>query len=417
MQTTDSVVAKNRQKYLGEKGLVVFIAFLVAFIPLSTDLYLPALPSMSEYFHAPVNLINLTLILFFVFYSAGTLLWGPLSDKYGRKPILLVGLILYTIASLSCACAGDVYQLITFRVLQAIGGSAAGAVAMAIVKDVYDGRKREVILALVQSMVVIAPIIAPVLGAFLLSFTSWRSAFWSLTGAGLLALVGCIALEETIVKRYNGTIMQTMGRLGVVLRNPGFTSLLILFSLTSIPFMAFIASSSYIYINRFGLNEQVFSCYFALNALCSLLGPILYIQLSRRFNRGSIIISCFAVTAISGLLVCSLGSINPWAFAVSLLPATIAASGIRPPGTLLMLEQQQEDTGSASSLMGSFGIFMGSIGMLLISFEWSNIIFALGILNLITGLICGAGWLLISQKPFIKQVPNIIATAPASEDR
>jgi DHA1 family bicyclomycin/chloramphenicol resistance-like MFS transporter len=419
MQKTETAIAavKRRQKHLGEKGLIVFIAFLCAFIPLSTDLYLPSLPGMAEYFNAPANIINLTLILFFVFFSTGTLLWGPLSDKYGRKPVLLSGLIIYTVSSLLCAYAGDVYQLITFRVFQAIGASAAGAVAMAIVKDVYDGRKRETVLALVQSMVVIAPVIAPVLGAFLLNFTSWRGVFWALAGAGFIALLGCAALEETIGKRYTGTILQTMGRLGVVLKNPGFTSLLIVFSLTSMPFMAYIAASSYIYMNGFGLGEQVYSYFFALNALCSLLGPLLYIHLSRRFKRGSIIIISFATMALSGLLVCSLGDLNPWAFTVSLLPATIAINSIRPPGTHLMLEQQQEDIGSASSLMGCFGFFMGSIGMLLISFEWSNIILALGLLNLITALICGAAWLVISKKPFIKEVPDIIKTAAAGGGR
>ncbi|OLN29815.1 Membrane transport protein [Desulfosporosinus metallidurans] len=90
---------RKPQRYLGEKGLIVLIAFLSAFIPLSTDLYLPALPRMAENFKAAPSLINLTLILFFLFYAAGTLVWGPLSDKYGRKRILVIGLVLYTVAS------------------------------------------------------------------------------------------------------------------------------------------------------------------------------------------------------------------------------------------------------------------------------------------------------------------------------
>lgn len=189
MQAADTATAKSgrKQKYLGEKGMIVFIAFLSAFIPLSTDLYLPALPGMAEYFNAPVNMVNLTLILFFVFFSIGTLIWGPLSDKYGRKPVLMAGLIIYTIASVLCAYAGDIDQLITFRVFQAAGGSAAGAVAMAMVKDVYDGRKREVVLSVVHSMVVLAPAVAPVVGAFLLSFTSWRGSFWFLAGIVLVS--------------------------------------------------------------------------------------------------------------------------------------------------------------------------------------------------------------------------------------
>ena len=146
-------------------------------MPLSTDLYLPALPTMTIYFHVPEYQINLTLILFFIFFSLATLIWGPLSDKYGRRPILLIGLTGYTIASILCADSSSVYQLILFRVMQAIGGGAASAVAMAIVKDVYQGRKRESILALVQSMIVISPALAPVVGALLLNFTSWRGVF------------------------------------------------------------------------------------------------------------------------------------------------------------------------------------------------------------------------------------------------
>jgi len=153
-----------RQKYLGEKGLIGFIAFLSAFVPLSTDLYLPALPGMAKYFGVTSDLANLTLILFFVFFAAGALFWGPLSDKYGRRPILLIGLSIYSLAGFLCAGSGDIYHLILFRILQAVGGSGAFAVATAIIKDVYDAKNRELILALVQSMVLISPMTAPVLG-------------------------------------------------------------------------------------------------------------------------------------------------------------------------------------------------------------------------------------------------------------
>lgn len=409
MQSTGTAaeVINKRQKYLGKKGLIALIAFLSAFIPLSTDLYLPALPGMAEYFKAPVSLVNLTLILFFIFFSAGMLLWGPLSDKYGRKPVLLTGLIIYILASLSSACAVNVVQLITFRVFQAIGGGAASSVAMAMVKDTYDGKKRESILALVQSMTMICPITAPVLGAVLLEFISWRGIFWTLTGAGLLALAGAIALEETIGKRYTGTLGQTIGRLGVVLKNPGFTSLLCVFALAGIPTFAYLASSSYIYIDGFGLSEQAYSYFFALNAVFLLFSPMLYLILSRRFNRSAIIITCFAVVAISGALIGSLGNLSPWLFAVTLIPSTVATNCVRPPGTNLMLEQQQEDIGSASALMSCISLLMGSAGMLLVSYGWSNIILALGIINLMVGLVCSVLWLLVSKSSFIKEVPQL----------
>jgi DHA1 family bicyclomycin/chloramphenicol resistance-like MFS transporter len=396
----------RRQKYLGEMGLIALITFLSAFVPLSTDLYLPALPGMALYFNVSADLANLTLILFFVFFSAGTLLWGPLSDKYGRKPVLLIGLSIYTTASLACAGSWDIYHLIAFRILQAIGGSGAFAVATAMIKDVYDSRSREPILAFVQSMVLISPVVAPVLGALLLKFMSWRGVFWTLALIGMLALAGGIALQETIDKRYTGSMLQALGRLSTTARNPGFSSLLALFSLPSVSSMAFIASSSYIYINGFGLSEQVYSYYFAINAIGMIFGPMLYMRVSRKYNRRSIIIACFAAISASGLLVSIFGGFQPWMLAIVLLPATICASCVRTPGANLMLEQQKEDTGSAAALMSCFGIFMGSIGMTIISLNWGNTILVLGMMNVLIGLACGAMWLRISQEPYVMQVPE-----------
>ena len=401
----------SRQKYLGERGLIALIVLLSAFVPLSTDLYLPALPGMAKYFHVSADLVNLTLILFFVFFSAGTLLWGPLSDKYGRRPILLISLSIYSLASLACAGSWDIHHLIAFRVLQAIGGSGAFAVATAMIKDVYDSKRREPLLALVQSMVLISPAAAPVLGAFLLKYLSWRGVFWALFAIGLVSLAASVALQETIDKRYTGTMFQSLGQLVKVAKNPGFSSLLIVFSLLSVSSMAFIASSSYIYMDNFRLSAQTYSYYFALNALGMIGGPMIYMRLSRRIHRRSIIVACFAVISGCGLLISLFGGLAPWTLAILLLPATISASCVRTPGANLMLEQQKEDAGSASALMSCFGIFMGSMGMTIISLGWGNTIMVLGIMNILTGLTCGALWLQISQKQFVKQVPERFVSA------
>jgi len=408
-EMTDSqsafVPGGRRQKYLGNRGLIALIAFLSAFVPLSTDLYLPALPGMSKYFQVSAEQVNLTLIFFFIVFAAGMLFWGPLSDKYGRRPILIAGLAIYSLAGFLCAISQDINQLIAFRILQAIGGSSASAVAMAMIKDVYDSRNREMILAWVSSMVLISPMAAPVLGALLLGFTSWRGVFVVLGIIGLIALSGSLALVETLNTRYTGTLSQSIGRLAVVLKNPGFSSLLIIFSLLSFSSMAFIASSSYIYIDGFGLNEKLFSLYFAFNALGMIGGPMLYLRLSKRFARRSIIIAGFISTFLGGLLVYQLGSLQPWIFALCLFPATIMGSCIRTPGANLMLEQQEEDTGSASALMSCFGILMGSIGMTVISQEWGNNIRVLGLMNILVGVLCLCLWLLLSNRPFVKQIP------------
>lgn len=370
-----------QQKYLGSKGLIVLIALLSAFVPLSTDLYLPALPGMSAYFGVDAARINLTISLFFIFYALGTLFWGPLSDRYGRRTILISGLSLYIVASVFCATAQSVQVLTLARVFQAIGGSAAGAVATAVVKDVYSGKQRESVLAVVQSMVTISPAVAPVLGAFLLKVMSWRGVFWTLMGIGVLALVGSLLFEETIRERNVGRLHQSFLRMGKVLQNSRFTMLWVLFSLTSVASLAFITSSTYIYQENFLLSSQVYSFYFSVNALAMTVGPMLYLWLSKRFDVQKIIRFCFGSAALSGVLVILLGNLQPWVFALCILPSTLANSCVRPPSVNLMLDQQENDSGSVSSLIGCMGLLMGSLGMQLMSLNWGNPIIALGILT------------------------------------
>jgi DHA1 family bicyclomycin/chloramphenicol resistance-like MFS transporter len=391
--------AAPAQPVLGARGLIVFLAVLSAFPPISTDVYLPSLPTMAAYFGVPDYLANLTLIDFFLFFAAATLFWGPMSDRYGRRPVLLAGACIYAIASFGCAASQDVYQLIIFRAFQAIGGGAASAVSTAIVKDVYQGRRREVVLAVIQSLFVIAPTVAPMLGAGLLMFTSWRGVFVAQAVVGVAVLAGSLAFVETIEQRSSAGFGRTMGRLAVVLQNRGFTILLLIFCSPSLASLAFIGSSSYIYQVEFGLSSVAFSLLFAFNAFGMLVGPLLYVWLARRFSRLAVVRGCFAALAVAGLLIVALGRTGPLVFAALLLPATIATSCTRPPGVFLMLEQQQTDAGSASALMGSASMIMGSAGIAIASLSPGSLVATIGALDLAIGLVCGASWLIASRDP------------------
>jgi MFS transporter, DHA1 family, multidrug resistance protein len=389
-----------RQKRLGRNGLIAFLTFLSAFPPLSTDLYLPALPGMTRYFSVPEYQTNLTLLLFFVFYAVATLFWGPLSDRYGRRPILLVGLVCYAVAGGLCAVSTDIFQLIAFRVVQAVGAGAATAVATAIIKDVYRGRRRETTLALVQSMVVISPAVAPVLGALLLNLTSWRGVFVAQAVLGVGVLGGAVAYVETLEVRTLGNFVAAVGRLGTVLKNEAFARLLLVFSLLSITSLAFITSSSYIYEEMFGVSSQVYSYFFAIYAVGLALGAPLYVRFSRTRRRTSIITWCFAVLILSGGLIMAAGKYGPWPFIVTLLPGGMALSVSRPGATYLMLDQHEGDAGSASALMSASSMVMGSIGMVIVSLHLTDRVHLIGLLNIAVGLVSGALWL-TTAKPLL----------------
>ena len=389
---------QKKQRYLGERGIIFLIALLSAFVPLSTDLYLPALPGMADLFGVPASLTNLTLILFFLFFSLGLLFWGPLSDRYGRRPVLLAGLAVYVIASAGCAASWGIWPLIAFRILQAAGGSAASAVSMAMVKDLYEGRRQESVLAIVQSMVVITPAVAPILGASMLPYTSWRGLFLALALIGAVSFIGGLLLEETASSRSTGGVREAVHRLGIVLSNPRFTYLLVIFSLVSTASLAFVSASSYIYQEVFGLSEQVYSLYFALNAVALISGPFLYLWLTRHVSRRKIVAAGFAVMAVSGLLVCLFGGLGPLEFALTLLPASLMGSSVRPAGAFLMLDQQRGDTGSASALINCAGLVFGSAGMVLVFLAGSSLVWGLGAINLAVGAVCLAAWMMIGKR-------------------
>ncbi len=394
-----------RQRWLGNKGLIAFLTVLSAFVALSTDLYLPALPGMTQDFGVPEYQTNLTLTLFFVFYALAILVWGPLSDRYGRRPILLIGLSFYAVAGALCAVAPNIYLLMLFRVMQAVGAGAATAVATAIVKDVYRGKRRESTLAVVQSMTVISPAVAPMIGALVLNLTSWRGTFWAQGALGVLVVAMTVAFEETLVAKHEGSPLASLRRLGVVLKHRTFAYLLLIFSQVSLFGMAFVSSSPYIYQETFGLSAQVFSFFFAIFAVGLAIGPVIYIRLARSWRRTSIITGCLGVIALGGLLVLLVGGRGPWAFILAMLPSGIALSCLRPPAVYLMLDQHEADAGSVSALMSSSHMVMGSIGMVIVSLPLGGRVEILGALTLAVGLLSGGLWLGVGQ-PLIRKTSN-----------
>ncbi|MFS1492024.1 multidrug effflux MFS transporter [Vibrio splendidus] len=386
--------------------MLFFLVIISAFPPLTIDLYLPALPQMVEVFNTDRSMVNLTLSSYFVTYAIGLLFWGPLSEKFGRKPILLIGLAGYMVASILCAMTNSIEQLIGARVFQAFAGSAITVIATAIVKDLYDGREREKIMATIMSLVIIAPMVAPVFGAFLLKIASWRMMFVTLAIFGAFASVLACCYRETLENKYQGSIFRSWGRMGVVMKNRSFVKLLVVFSIIPMALMGFLAAGSYIYIDHFGLTEQQFSYAFAFNALCASFGPTIYMKLSYRMPVQKVISGCFVLLALAGIFTLTIGDLSPWFFMFIAAPATLMAIIMRVPGTNLMLNQQDHDTGSAVALIQFFSMICGSLGMVLVSIRPDSLIENLGFIQLSVGTLGGLMWLMVRNKEFVTKKLN-----------
>ncbi|MDR3358012.1 MAG: MFS transporter [Desulfovibrio sp.] len=379
----------------GHTPFIMYLAFLNAFVPISTDLYLAALPGMTQVFSCPRWLVDLTISGFMLFFALSMLVWGPLSDRYGRRPVLAAGLALYAAASVLCLSSVNIHMLVGGRALQAIGSGAVCSVSMAVVKDVFRGRTVETALVWMQTMSTLAPVLAPVLGAALLGLTSWRGLFAALLVCSLVGLALLPALGETLREPVKGNCFAALGRVGVVLKNPALGRLLLLFSVSLMPFMAYLTSSAFIYIDFFGLTEQHFSFFFAANAFFSMLGPLAYVRFFRAFSRRVFLILVFAAMTASGLGLLIAGETGPVYFLALYLPLTFFSAASRPVATLLMLSQQDTDNGTVSALIGCGGLMCGSLAMMLCSLPFSGPVLPVAGMAAGIGAFCLVLWLII----------------------
>lgn len=386
-----------QQKYLKKAGLIALVTVLGMTPPLSTDMYMPSLPKMAEYFHAPAALVNMTMVMFFISMSVGMLLMGPLSDRSGRKRILIISLLLYMLSSAGCAMTTNVYLLILMRIIQGIGAGGMVSLSIAIIKDCFEGPTRATALAVVQSMSVIAPIAAPVIGALIIQVSTWRMVFLVLAAISAACLITTFFFEESIHEDEinEGGVIDSVKRIGVVGRNINFSAFLLTVSFYSAPFMAYLAVASYVYEDYFGLQPTTFSIFFAINALTSVFGPLIYMKTNSKAPAKAtmwvLLITGFAAAAAMLLL----GHFSPVAFLATMIPFSVVNSYMRPFSTNLLLDQIQGDTGSASALLNFTHTLLGSIGMFIGSLPWGSYISGIGMTMLGFMILTLAAWIFV----------------------
>lgn len=370
------------QPRLGAGGLLILLVAASLITPLSLDMYTPAVPGMARYFDTDVSLVNMTLVGYYAFFALGMLVFGPMSDKHGRRPVLLAGVGLYSASSAACALSPTIEFLIGARIAQALGAGAISAVCTAAVKDSFQTYYREKILSVIQVLFVVGPATAPVIGAGVVAVADWRMTFWILAAIG----VGCLALtvlfEETLdeKERSRGNFFHTMAQLVVVGKNPGFMTFLLLTSLFEIPFMGYIAVGSYIYVDFFGTGEVGYSLFFAVAAIVMAAGPFIWLVASKRVSVIRFTTFMLAFSIAMGIVMLLVGQSSPYAFCACFIAFAMAESCTRPYSMNILLEQQARDAGSASALMNCIRTAIGSLGMVLAALPWPNYVVGIGAL-------------------------------------
>ncbi len=373
------------QEKLGKKGLIFLIFLLNMTGPMSTDLYLSAFPTLLKYFNTTENILNYTLVGFFVSFAIGMLFIGPLSDKIGRKPVLLSGIFIYGLSSLLCAFAPTIDLLILFRITQAIGAGGMISVSMAMVKDSFSDQERPGIIALLQMLGAFAPTVAPLIGAQIIKHFSWHVTFELLAVVALFSFVISLFVTETLEKekRLKGNVFLSVLSLKDILINKPFMTYLLSMSGTSLIYMSFLAISSYIYIQWFKLTETEYSLFFAVNSLILLVGPSAYLLARKRLLPKQIVNISFGIIVVAGILILTIGKSSPYLFLISFAPITFANGFLRSFSSNVLLGQREMNSGGVASVINFSGTALGAIGMMLGTLNWSNYIQGLGWVTLI----------------------------------
>ena len=375
--------------------ILMLLALLSAFPPLSTDMYLPALPMLQQKWQQTMEAINMTLAGFFIGYCVSLLFYGPLSDKYGRRYPLLVGISIYIIASLMCAVSTSAESLIVFRVLQGIGAASGSVIAMAITKDLYQSNERQKILAYMGVIMALAPMLAPIIGGWIMTQLSWPWVFVFQALLGAFAWGGVFRLKEPIQERSQVSLLGSVAMYLELVRNKKYMTLVLLFSLVVFPHFSFIGSAADTYIKRFGVSEQVFGFFFALNAMAIMAGSFSCVRVQKYIQAREILTVSFAGILGSGIVM-FLGVIpGPWGLALPMAIASFSFGLSRPTSNHIILEQVDKGAGVASSFMIFIYFMMASFSMWFISIGWGDTIKTISLIAMFSGGSVLVIWLLL----------------------
>jgi DHA1 family bicyclomycin/chloramphenicol resistance-like MFS transporter len=343
----------------GTFPLTLLLSFLTALGPLSMDMYLPSLPDIARLLHAPTLSAQLTISSYLFGFAVGQIFYGPISDRLGRKPVLLTAIGLYGIASIGCAVAQSIDGLIAMRFVQALGGAGAIVLARAVVRDIYSGARASRELSLMGAITAFAPIVAPMIGGLLQEAFGWRAIFALLVAfAAVAGSVGALLLPETLHTRVSGPFsLKTMaGLYRSVLVHRGFLANLGIMTTSFVGLFAWISGAPIVMRGaRYGLSPVVFGITFAMGAAGFMTGTyigsrlVMRLGIDRMMGIGTVIMALGGV-AMAAVVAFELENVIWFVGAMTIY---LAGLGLALPSAMAgALTPFPDRAGTASSLMG-----------------------------------------------------------------
>lgn len=389
----------------GTKAFTLLLAALTAVGPLSTDMYLPSLPAISKALETDHSMVQLTLSIFIAGFAVGQIFYGPLSDRFGRRPVICVGLGIYVLGSIACFVAPNIEFLIAARFAQAIGASAAIVLARAIVRDLYDGSQAARLLSMLGALMGVVPLIAPVLGGFMEITYGWRANF-AITSiiAAILLIVVVAVLPETLNKNHKRrwSFMGMLSDFGDLLKHPSYVRYLIAVCLSFAGLFVLISASSFVLQEHFGISEIGFGLTFSLCVAGYILGTLIGGKLTHTKDVETLTFWGSIILGVSGAAMIMLTAVADqqlWHFLIPMFFSMVGIGFVMPQSMAGALTPFATLAGTASSLIGfiqnAVAAIFGIVATFLIGFEPNALMWIIGgtgIANFLLSYTYRKGW-------------------------
>ena len=365
--------------------LTIFLGVMTAIAPLSTDMYLPALPEVQADFGVSTSLVQLTLTMMTLGMALGQILAGPLSDLAGRRRPLFVGMLVFIGATLGCVLAEDIYLFLFFRFCAGFAGASGIVIARAIARDVCEGAELTRFFAVLMMVNGFAPIIAPVIGGQILLFASWRATFVLLTLVGVFLAGAALIYQETLPQEARSANMtDSLKIFPMLLRDRYFLGHCLLQCFVFGAFFSYLSGSSFVFQNVYAVSPQVYSMIFAVIGAGLLLAGVLPARLAGRVP--DVVMLKYAVLVPlfgSILLLAGFCLSAPLAVILVVLFLTIVPLSVMGAASFsLALSRQGKNAGSASALIGCFSMLLGACMMPVVGIAGDHTALPMGIVML-----------------------------------